>query len=67
MDTKYLSLPLRVRRSVKAQVSEIKLAVNNSIPTGVDRACIILALSELIQVYTELIIENDPQSLGEAP
>lgn len=63
METKYLSLPLKIRRNVKTQVTAIKLAVNTSIPTGVDRACIILALSELIQDYTELGIQQDPQEL----
>lgn len=64
MDAKYL-LPLspRLRRNVTAQVTTIKLAVNEAIPTGVDRACIILALSELIQDYTVLKIEQDPQGL----
>lgn len=50
---------------VLKQVGQVKLAINEAIPTGIDVAAIIIALAELQRDIARLLYEDDDQDYDE--
>ena len=47
------------RERVSREVAQVRREVLEALPVGVDLASIVIALSELAKVFTEMIIDND--------
>ncbi len=50
---------------VQKQISQVKLAINAAIPTGIDIAVIIIALAELQRDMAKLLYEYADDSFDE--